>query len=60
MCRTESELPPFALGSEDQHPNRIFTTDGNGNPRALTHAHGGISFNYDTPEIEVRILLLKD
>lgn len=52
MCRTESELPPFALGSEDQHPNRIFTTDGNGNPRALTHAHGGISFNYDTPEIE--------
>jgi len=53
--RTESELPPFAIGPKDLHPNQTFTINENGERNRISHVHGGIQFDYDTTEIETLI-----
>ena len=55
LRRTEAELPPFALGHAGAHPNEIFTIDENGNRKLLTHTHGGIQFDVDSPDIGVSV-----
>jgi len=51
--RTETELPPFAIGPSGAHPCETFTVERTGQRKRLSHTHGEIQFDVDTDEIEV-------
>lgn len=50
--KADKELPPFALG--DACPTNTFK----GKIKDLTHAHGGVFFNMETPPVEVNIIVI--
>ena len=54
--RTETEFPPFAVGKAGEHPCEIFTVDGKGDRKVITHCHGEIQFDVDTDDLAVNIL----
>lgn len=55
ILRTETELPPFAIGPKGVHPCETFTLDRTGQRALLSHSHGEIQFDIETSDIEVNI-----